>query len=104
MIRCYCDLCKKEINPREHLHYIVRMEVYAAFDPADEYDCDDSDDRNHLEEIQDMLDAIEDEDLEEASREVYHKMRFDLCAECRRKFMRNPLGRDLLNRSRFSEN
>ena len=104
MIRCYCDLCKREINQREQPYYIVKMEVYAAFDPAEDIDCDSPDDRNYLEEIQEMLDGIDDEDLEEASREVYHRMRFDLCPECRRKFMRNPLGRNLLDRSRFSEN
>jgi len=104
MIRCYCDLCKKEINRREQPYYIVKVEVYAAFDPCEEHDGDDYEDRNYLEEIQGILDAIDEENLEEASQDVYHKMRFDLCPECRRKFVRNPLGRDMLDRSRFSEN
>ena len=104
MIRRYCDLCKREINQREQPSYVVRIEVCASFDPTDEVDCDDCADRNHLEEIQEMLDAIDEEDLAEASQDVYHRMRFDLCSECRRRFLRNPLGRDLLDRSRFSEN
>ena len=34
MIRYSCDLCKRDLDPEDDLRYVVKMEVYAAFDPA----------------------------------------------------------------------
>ena len=34
MIRYSCDMCRRELDPQEDLRYVVKMEVYAAFDPA----------------------------------------------------------------------
>ena len=58
MIRYSCDLCKRELDPQDDLRYVVKMEVYAAFDPA--ATDGDEDDRDHLEEIQDILERLED--------------------------------------------
>ena len=55
MIRYSCDLCKRDLDPSDDLRYVVKMEVYAAFDPAAVKD--DEDDRDHLQEIQDILEA-----------------------------------------------
>jgi hypothetical protein len=78
------------------------MEIYAAFDPnaADE----ENDDRDHLQEIQDILERLDDAESDQISDEVYQQMRFDLCPECRRKFMKNPLGRETAKVFGFSEN
>ncbi len=58
MIRYSCDLCKRQLDPRDDLRYVVKIEVYAAFDPAAVDD--DDDDRDHLEEIQDDSERLED--------------------------------------------
>ena len=58
MIRYSCDLCRRELDPQDDLRYVVKMEVYAAFDPA-AADAEDED-RDHLEEIQDILEGLED--------------------------------------------
>ena len=102
MIRYSCDLCKREIRPEDDLHYVVKMEVYAAFDPAasDEED----DDRDHLQEIQDILERLEDAESDRIGEEVYQQLRFDLCPECRKKFIKNPLGRETARVFGFSEN
>ena len=34
MIRYSCDLCKRKLDSKNDLRYVVKMEVYAAFDPA----------------------------------------------------------------------
>jgi len=57
MIRYSCDLCKRELDPQNDLRYVVKIEVYAAFDPEA---TDGEDDRDHLEEIQDILERMED--------------------------------------------
>ncbi len=92
MIHYTCDLCKQEIGCDDSLRYVVKMEIYAAFDPVV---VDDEDDRDHLEEVQEMLDRLDDAEDPNLGEDVYQQLRFDLCPECRRKFSRNPLGRDL---------
>ncbi len=102
MIRYSCDLCKRELDPQIDLRYVVKIEVYAAFDPtADETE---EEDRDHLEEIQDILERLEDSTSEAIGDDVYQQLRFDLCPECRRKFMKNPLGRKPAKAFGFSPN
>jgi hypothetical protein len=103
MIRYSCDLCKRELDPDGDLRYVVKMEVYAAFDPA-AGDAEDDDDRNHLQEIQDILERLEDADNDQIGEDVYQQLRFDLCPECRKKFLKSPLGREVVKAFGFSEN
>jgi len=101
MIRYTCDLCKRDIDPEDDVRYVVKMEITAAFDPLDEAD---DDDRDHLEEIQDILEQLQERDPEQVAAETHTVLRFDLCAECRKKFMKNPLGREKAKVFDFSEN
>jgi hypothetical protein len=103
MIRYSCDLCKREIDPDDDLRYVVKIEVYAAFD-AGGGDARDSDDCDHLEEIQDILERMEDSASDEIGDDVYQQLRFDLCPECRKKFVKNPLGRKTAKAFGFSTN
>jgi len=102
MIRYSCDLCGRELDPQDDLRYVVKIEVYAAFDPAAADDEDD--DREHLEEIQDILERMEESSSEQIGDDVYQQLRFDLCPDCRRKFIKNPLGRELAKAFGFSSN
>jgi hypothetical protein len=102
MIRYSCDLCRRDLDPQDDLRYVVKVEVYAAFDPAS-VDNDDED-RDHLEEIQDILERLEDSASEEVGDDVYQQLRFDLCPECRKKFIKNPLGRETAKAFGFSSN
>jgi hypothetical protein len=102
MIRYSCDLCRRELDPQDDLRYVVKIEVYAAFDPA-AVDNDDED-RDHLEEIQDILERMDDSSNEAIGDDVYQQLRFDLCPECRRKFVKNPLGRETAKAFGFSSN
>ena len=90
MIHFTCDYCHRSIDPEHELRYVVRMEVYAALGTADS-DCES--DRDHLEEIEDILSRLEDESDPQLGDDVYQHARYDLCSECRKKFLRNPLGR-----------
>jgi hypothetical protein len=96
-------MCGRELDPREDLRYVVRMEVYAAFDPmvAEE---EDPNDRDHLEEIQEILERMRDSDDPQIGDDVYQQMRFDLCPECRKRFVANPLAREAAKVLDFSEN
>ncbi|HTQ40490.1 MAG TPA: hypothetical protein VMJ32_15805 [Pirellulales bacterium] len=102
MIQHVCDLCKRLIDTEQDVRYVVKMEVYAALDPAlDEAD----DDRDGLQEVQDMLQRMEDTGTEGVEEEeVYQQLRFDLCPECRKKFLKQPLGREAIKHFDFSQN
>jgi len=102
MIRYSCDLCGRSLDPRDDLRYVVKMEIYAAMDPsvADESE----DDRDHLQDVQDVLERMEDVESDEIGEDVYQKLRFDLCPECRRRFIKSPLGREIAKLCDFSEN
>lgn len=93
MIRYTCDFCGRDLEAAGDLRYVVKMEVYAAFDPID--NGEDEDDRDHLQEIQDILERIEDSDDEHLGEDVYQQLRFDLCPECRKRFVKSPLGREV---------
>jgi len=102
MISYSCDLCKRKLDPQEDLRYVVKIEISAAFDPAG--DNEDEDDRDYLEEIQDILERLEEGPEEQVGEGVHQQLRFDLCPECRRKFLKNPLGRESAKLLGFSEN
>jgi len=102
MIHHSCDLCKREIEPEQDVRYVVKIEVYAALDPAlDETD----DDRDGLAEVQEMLARMEEADGDElAEDDVYQQLRVDLCPECRKRFLKHPLGRVVAKQFDFSQN
>jgi hypothetical protein len=101
MIHYTCDLCKRELD-HDGPRYAVKIEVSAAFDPlaADEAD----DDRDHLLEVQEILERLDPDDCDDAGDGVYRELHFDLCPECRRKFVKNPLGREPMVQFDFSKN
>ena len=102
MIRYSCDMCKRNIDPEMDVRYVVKMEVFAALAPTPTEETDD--DRDHLQEIQDILECLEDAEDDQIGDDVYQQMRFDLCPECRKKFLEDPLGREVAKVFGFSTN
>ena len=102
MIRYSCDLCKRDLDSEDDLRYVVKIEVDAAFDPTAA--SEDDNDRDHLQEIQDILECLEDADDNQIGDDVYQQLRFDLCPECRKKYLNNPLGRETAKAFGFSSN
>ena len=102
MIHYSCDRCKRVLDPEQDLRYVVKLEVHAAMEPLDVDE--DEDDRDHLLEIQEMLERLEDSQDEGIGEDVYQKRRFDLCSECYRKYIKNPVGRELPAHIGFSQN
>ena len=62
------------------------------------------DDRDHLLEIQEILERLDDSDSDLIGDDVYQKRRFDLCPECYRQFIKNPVGRETPAHLGFSQN
>ncbi|MBX9791786.1 MAG: hypothetical protein K2Y37_22920 [Pirellulales bacterium] len=102
MIHYSCDCCKRELDPEDNVRYVVKMEIAQEVQPlgVDELD----DDRDYLDEIQDALERLDEDELIDLGSAGARTMRFDLCADCAKRFLKNPLGRDLAKQLNFSEN
>ncbi|MGH7127386.1 MAG: hypothetical protein ACREJB_05435 [Planctomycetaceae bacterium] len=99
MLHFSCDLCGQQLGDRR---FVVKMEVYPAFDP-EEIDEDDLD-ADHLQEIAQMIEHMEQTgqcDLDDCGTK---ELRYDLCPHCHQRFLKDPLGRDALRRLNFSQN
>lgn len=104
MVHITCDVCGKQLTSGHDDHrYVVKVEVYAAQDPATLTEADL--DEDHLEAVSQLL---RDEEHGLADPEMaapqYKNFRYDLCPECHKKFLRDPLGRDTAQKFDFSEN
>ena len=90
------------IDPDDQLRYVVKIEACAAMDPVETDEPDD--DRDHLLEVQEILERLDDEATAAIGEDVYQKRRYDLCSDCYRQFRRNPLGREIPAQLGFSPN
>jgi hypothetical protein len=101
MLHVTCDGCGKDLRPGED-HHVLKIEMFAAQDPAELTEADL--DVDHMEAVGELLRQMEETDeaieLEPAS---CHR-RFDLCSECRKRFLRDPLGRENASKFQFSKN
>ncbi|MCY3009954.1 MAG: hypothetical protein ACK5OC_16490 [Pirellula sp.] len=101
MIRYCCDRCKRDIEPGCDLRYTVTIEIEAALDGAETELVDDPD---HLDELHDLLDSADDLCSSVFSEEVYQRKQFDLCKDCFRQYMKNPLAKEVAAPRGFSKN
>jgi hypothetical protein len=99
MLHYTCDLCGQKVEERR---FVARLEVYPSFDP-DEITEEDLDTDN-LSEISELLADMEltgELNLDSVEPKSF---RFDLCRECCRSYVKDPLARHRQGRMRFSEN
>jgi hypothetical protein len=102
MIHFTCDLCGKTLQAEEDTRYVVKIEVYAAYDPMEISGDDLRED--HDDEIQGLLAQMEDMDAEDLEDQVFKTFRFDLCPECHEAYLKDPLGLKARLRTRFEHN
>lgn len=101
MIHYSCDRCKREIDTENDLRYIVRLEIEAVVDHQSAEMVDDPD---HLSELEDLLEASDEYCGSQLGDELYQRKRYDLCVDCYRNFMKNPLGKESIVPFGFSKN
>jgi hypothetical protein len=99
MLHFSCDLCGHQLVDRR---YVVKLEVYPAFDP-DEL-TEDELDTDNLQAVAEQIHEMEitgQQTFEDCGTKQF---RFDLCPRCHKKFLQDPLARDAFRRLNFSEN
>lgn len=101
MIHYSCDRCKRSIEPDEDLRYTVSIEIQIAMDHSE---LESETERDHLNELNEILERLDDSEREEISQSAYQRRQFDLCSHCHRKYIKNPLALDASTNFGFSEN
>lgn len=98
MIHFSCDRCRRTID-EEELRFTVSIEIQVALEdksldlPEDEMDV-----------LHEVLDELNEEEREEVNSFAYQRQQHDMCLECHREYLANPLGCELPLRVGFSEN
>lgn len=111
MIHYSCDRCRREIDPEE-LRFSVVIEVQVAIEDgplsgigalnAGGVGVDSS--LAELGELQELLQQFDDDEREEISQRAYQHRQYDLCSDCQREYLKNPLAVDAIAKVGFSEN
>jgi hypothetical protein len=101
MMHFTCDQCGKEMIPGEDERFVVKIEACPALDPAQLVEADL--DYDHMEAVSELLKELEDGDNLELPETSKH-FRYDLCAECHKRFVRDPLAKEHQHKMYFSKN
>lgn len=88
MITHICDRCGKPIE-KDEIRYVAKIEVFAAADPLEITFEDLLTD--HRTEIGLLLNACEKLSEDELMRDVHVQYQFDLCRDCQKTYVRDPL-------------
>lgn len=94
-----CDLCGCRIDEQR---YVVKLEVYPAFDPDQLSDSD-----LDVDHLQAVAESIDEDEMAGLCIDGVHStgaLQFDLCDGCQRRFRRDPLGKMSRTPLHFSEN
>lgn len=102
MIHVSCDLCGKDLTPEGTARFVVKMEAFAVAPPVTLHEEDLQDD--HVEEMARYLQELEAGAAPPPLPPERKQMRFDLCLDCYRRFLRDPLRREIAVSFHFSDN
>ncbi len=102
MMHFTCDLCGKELLPGDDPRFVVKIEAFAAHDPGEitEEDLD----LDHMEAVSQLLQDLEDSGAGPDLAEAHNKFRYDLCLDCHKKFVHDPLSKESMHKFDFSKN
>jgi hypothetical protein len=101
MLHITCDLCGKELGTGVD-RFVVKIEVFAAHDPNEITEADLEED--HMEAVSQMLQEMDDTADAVGIEPASNQFRYDMCPECRKRFVRNPLTKENAQKFDFSEN
>lgn len=108
MLHYSCDLCKRAIDSHADVRHVVKIEVFQAVEEGSNGPsgscCEDREDDDHLEEMQELLEGLDDHECAGLLDDRTVSLRFDLCDSCRQRFVKNPLGMKTGKKLDFSQN
>jgi hypothetical protein len=102
MLHVTCDLCGKKLVAGEDHHFVVKIEAFAAEDPAKLTEADL--DEDHMEAVSQLLRDLEENAAEVDVEPACQKFRYDLCSDCHTRFVGDPLSKEMVQKFHFSKN
>lgn len=102
MIHFTCDICGKEMRASEKERFVLHTEIRPA-EQAWELTEDDLSDDN-LEKVSQLLQKAEDTGEDPFQDNSPIRIRYDLCAACKEKFLRSPFNCKAVAKVTFSDN
>lgn len=84
-----CDRCDKSLLIDEDVRYEVRIIVQAAYDPM-EITSEQLAQTSPV-DWKNLIECLEKMTEEEMQDEVYRELRFDLCPDCQKDYLKAPL-------------
>ncbi len=84
-----CDMCGKPLLVDSDVRYVLKIEVFAAYDPM-EVTAEDLK-HDHLEEIRELAERLGRAEAAELEDQVYKRFQFDLCPRCQKRYLKQPL-------------
>ena len=107
MIHYTCDRCRRQINTDDQPRYVVMIDIQSITESSDDF-CDDTateEDLDQLAVLHQSLEGLNEPSIhDETQEDDSHRGRYDLCANCHREFLENPLGRETVAQIGFSNN
>ncbi|MEW6025823.1 MAG: hypothetical protein AB1599_00810 [Planctomycetota bacterium] len=92
MFHFICDRCEKGLLLGEDVRYEMTVEIKSAYDPMEITGEDLKKDFN--DEILELLNKMKHKTQEELEDQVYKLFKFDLCMECQKRILKDPLLRE----------
>ena len=89
MFHFICDRCGKGLLISEDVRYEMTIEIKSAYDAMEITRADLNKDFN--DEILNLLNKMKHKTQQELEDEVYKLFKFDLCMECQKEMLKNPL-------------
>jgi len=84
-----CDACDATLLIDEDVRYIVKIEVFAAYDPLEITRGDLA--RDGETEMALLLETMKSMDPTELEDGVYRRFQVDLCPRCQKRYLKDPL-------------
>jgi len=99
MVHFKCDLCGKDLTALGDPRFVVRISASPGGDP--DQITDDDLDEDHMEAVAELI--RRHESMDDDDTRICRSFRFDLCDCCHKKYLSDPLGRELTRLADFSE-
>ena len=107
MLHYSCYFCQRPIDPAVCIRHVVKINVFPAVDSQNDESCSHESESlgdDHLDDMHDLLERLEEQDLAAFLDDGTRSLRFDLCDACRQRFLQNPLGIQSNKSFTFSDN
>ena len=84
-----CDRCGLRMTADDSRRFIVKIESYAGAGPLE--DSEHLSVQDHSTEIRSIICQLQASDPLEIENQTYRKFHFDLCRDCNRDYLRDPI-------------